>query len=79
MLLAYFPWRELFLINSSLIYQTVAAQPLGGWVCIYVLTIYMWHHACGVPGSRLAGSSRVRRSESLLPQAEVQINTLGLS
>ena len=32
MLLAYFSLRELFLINSSLIYKTVAAQPLGGWV-----------------------------------------------
>ena len=62
MLLAYFSLRELFLINSSLIYKTVAAQPLGGWVCIYVFTIYMWHPVCVVPGSRLAGSSKVRRS-----------------
>ena len=43
--------------NSILIYKTA-----GGWVCIYVFTIYMWHPVCGVPGPRLAGSSRVRRS-----------------
>ena len=36
MLLAYFSLGKLVLINSILIYKTA-----GGWVCIYVFTIYI--------------------------------------
>ena len=57
MLLAYFSLGKLVLNNSILIYKTA-----GGWGCIYGFTIYMWHPVCGIPGPKLAGSSRVRRS-----------------